>query len=163
MESVKCLSVRYATSLGLAETVKANLSYLTRGLMWAPSYLLRQYKSNKTLTLQGNACLLCDLPFFKGKSIESVSLVAGQPKMECQNISDPLASGVTAADFIHELEGDSYGGHRSQPRMMASQKRMAAVPQALCSQAYMPDSMPECASAEGISVERAWMIYTFID
>ena len=71
--------------------------------------------------------------------------------MECQNISDPLASGVTAADFIHELEGDSYGGHRSQPRMMASQKRMAAVPQALCSQAYMPDSMPECASAEGIS------------
>ena len=151
MESVKCLSVRYATSLGSTETVEANLSYLTRGLMWAPSYMLRQYKSNKTLTLQGNACLLCDLPFFKGKSIESVSLVAGQPKMECQNISDPLASGVTAADFIHELEGDSYGGShmkRAQPRMMA-QSRMAAAP--VVGASYMSNSMPECASAEGIS------------
>jgi len=154
MESVKCLSVRYATSLGSSEAVEANLSYLTRGLMWAPSYMLRQYKSNKTLTLQGNACLLCDLPFFKGKSIESVSLVAGHPKMECQNISDPLASGVTAADFIHELQGDSFGGshlksQRAQPRMM-SQMRAAAAP--MFGANYMSQqAMPECADAEGVS------------
>ena len=149
----KYLSVRFATSLSSDQKPEANLSYLTRGLMWAPSYMLRQSKSSKTLTLQGNACLLCDLPFFKGKSIQSVSLVAGQPKMECQNISDPLASGVTAADFIRQLDGDSFGGHRlkgrPQPRMMA-QSRMAAAPMAFgASNSF--DAVAECASAEGIS------------
>ena len=57
----------------------------------------------KTMTVQGNACLLCDLPFFEGSAIESVALVAGQPKMECQNICDPLASGVSADAFMHQL------------------------------------------------------------
>jgi len=73
--------------------------------------------------------------------------------MECQNISDPLASGVTAADFIRQLDGDSYGGHRlkgrAQPRMMA-QQRMAAAPMAFgASNSF--DAVAECASAEGIS------------
>jgi hypothetical protein len=113
--------------------------------------MLRQVKTNKTLTLQGNACLLCDLPFFKGKSIKSVALVAGQPKMECQNISDPLASGVTAEDFIRELDGDSLGGGRPQPRMMAAQKRSAA-PMRFGASANFTPAMLDCASAEGISV-----------
>jgi hypothetical protein len=105
MESVKSISVRYAVDKTHSEDkVVANLSYLTQGLMWAPSYMLRQDKKNKTMTLQGNACLLCDLPFFKGNSIDSVALVAGQPKMECRNISDPLASGATAAQFMSMLE-----------------------------------------------------------
>merc|ERR1712064_101853 len=89
--------------------------------MWAPSYMLRQEKKSKTMTLQGNACLLCDLPFFKGNSIESVALVAGQPKMECQNISDPLASGVSAADFIRQL------GIESGPEMMPQKRNLRGM------------------------------------
>ena len=111
-ERGNCLSVRYATSLGSSDTVEANLSYLTRGLTWAPSYILRQCKSSKILTLEGNACLLCDLPFFTGKIIEAMSLVTGQPKMECKNLNDPLASGETAAQFIRLLEIDPIGGNR---------------------------------------------------
>ena len=107
MGSVKYLSVRYSTKLDTTEKPKANLSYLTRGLMWAPSYLLRQDKSTKTFTMKGNACLLCDLPFLQGKSIESVALVAGEPKMECQKICDPLVSGVSATGFIRELKSQS--------------------------------------------------------
>ena len=108
-----CLSVRYTTCLGSSDTVEAELSYLTRGLTWAPSYVLRQCKSSKILSLEGNACLLCDLPFFTGKIIESMSLVTGQPKMECKNLNDPLASGNTAAQFIRQLEIDPIGGKRS--------------------------------------------------
>jgi hypothetical protein len=105
MESFKSISVRYAVDKTHSEDkVVANLSYLTQGLLWAPSYMLRQDKKSKTMTLQGNACLLCDLPFFKGNSIDSVALVAGQPKMECQNICDPLASGITAAQFKSQLD-----------------------------------------------------------
>ena len=92
--------------------------------MWTPSYMLRQDKQSKTLTLQGNACLLCDLPFFKGDYVESVSLVSGQPKMECQNINDPLTSGATAVEFSNGLDillgrlmrvGDHDKGKPQQP------------------------------------------------
>ena len=152
MENVKRLSVRYAVSADeTGKTVGANLSYLTRGLMWAPSYMLRQDKKSKTMTLQGNACLLCDLPFFKGNSIESVALVAGQPKMECQNISDPLASGATAADFIRQLEGGQAGHmqHTRQKSRGMLQQRMAA-PMACfgASNSFQEDAFE---SAEGIS------------
>ena len=157
----KYLSVRFATSLSSDKRVEANLSYLTRGVMWAPSYMLRQCKSSKTLTLQGNACLLCDLPFFKGKSIKSVSLVAGQPKMECQNISDPLASGVTAADFIRQLEDRSSSVYqpqgRPQSKMMPLKGKAARYrakgfdPEANCRSAADFNEIVESGSAEGNS------------
>merc|ERR1719361_912416 len=123
--------------------------------MWAPSYMLRQDTQQKTLTLQGMACLLCDLPFFKGESIDSVALVAGQPKMECQNISDPLASGVSAADFINELginDNQSSGARGVRGRGAKVQKRMAPM-MMQCNSFGAGGSFPEAAmeSAEGIS------------
>ena len=103
------LSVRYAcTNADSKEHVSVNLSYLTRGLTWAPSYMLRQDKTNKTITLEGNACILCDLPFFMGSSIDSVALVAGHPKIEFENVNDPLVSGVTAATFIEQIGAGKY-------------------------------------------------------
>ena len=71
--------------------------------MWAPSYTLRLDKASKTFTLQGNASLLCDLPFFKGNIVESVALMSVQPKLECQKINDPLASGVSGANFMRQI------------------------------------------------------------
>ena len=154
MEDIRSLSVRFAIALDHSgKTADANLSYLTRGLTWAPSYMLRQEKKSKTMTIQGNACLLCDLPFFKGNSIDSVSLVAGQPKMECQNISDPLASGVSAADFIRQLGGDDFGvgGGNHMKR-----HHRGAAPRAMMMSQQMSfgasNDFQECESAEGISM-----------
>ena len=156
IRNVRSLSVRYAISKSHSGKIAgANLSYLTRGLMWAPSYMLRQDTQQKRLTLQGMACLLCDLPFFKGESIDSVALVAGQPKMECQNISDPLASGVSAADFINELginDNQSSGARGVRGRGAKVQKRMAPM-MMQCNSFGAGGSFPEAAmeSAEGIS------------
>ena len=88
---------------GGSKAPTATLSYLTRGLTWAPTYSLLLNKEKMTLQLEGNATILCDLPFFDGEPIGSVSMVAGQPKVVLEQLSDPLADGSGALDFIREL------------------------------------------------------------
>merc|ERR1719431_1473510 len=97
------LLVRYVTN-GSSD-LGASLSYLTKGLTWAPSYSVLMDKESKTVKLEGKACLLCDLPFLDGDSIPEISLVAGEPNMEFQHLSDPLASGVSAEVFVDMLGG----------------------------------------------------------
>merc|ERR1719334_1459444 len=80
-----------------------SLSYLTKGLTWAPTYTVLLDRDTKKLKLEGQACLLCDLATFTGSPVKEVSLVAGQPNMQFQNVCDPLVSGVSAEDFIEEM------------------------------------------------------------
>ena len=75
------------------KTVAANLSYLTRGFTWAPSYSLVLDTVNKTVSMDGKACLLCDIGFLDGDVIPEISLVAGHPNIQNQNVNDPLISG----------------------------------------------------------------------
>jgi len=133
-ENSNQLSVRYGISTNNPEQkVTANLSYLTKGLMWAPSYILRQDQKQKVITLQGNACLLCDLPFLNGSVIDSVALVAGNPKMECQNVCDPLASSVTAANFMNQLDQSGFGQDNRKkttfdPRRPPTRSNLCSMP-----------------------------------
>jgi len=75
------------------QTPTANLSYLTRGFTWAPSYSLVLDTINKTVSMEGKACLLCDISFLDGDIIPEVSLVAGHPNIQNQNVNDPLICG----------------------------------------------------------------------
>ena len=97
------LVARFKRKEGGSKASTATLSYLTRGLTWAPTYSLLLNKEKMTLQLEGNATILCDLPFFDGEPIGSVSMVAGQPKVVLEQLSDPLADGSGALDFIREL------------------------------------------------------------
>ena len=97
------LVARFKRKEGGSKAPTATLSYLTRGLTWAPTYSLLLNKEKMTLQLEGNATILCDLPFFDGEPIGSVSMVAGQPKVVLEQLSDPLADGSGALDFIREL------------------------------------------------------------
>ena len=100
----------------------STLSYLTKGLTWAPSYTVLMNKETKTVKLEGKACLLCDLSFLDGGAISEISLVAGEPNMEYQHLSDPLASGVSASDFVSQLGGGQRFHEMARaPRMMKSQ------------------------------------------
>merc|ERR1711970_905072 len=117
------LLVRYVTT---DTDPRAILSYLTNGLTWAPSYSVLMNSDTKTVKLEGNACLLCDLPFLDGGSIEEISLVAGEPNMEYQHLADPLASGVSASHFVSLLGGGDRFHERAAPRMMKSQMFGAA-------------------------------------
>ena len=97
------LVARFKRKEGGNKAPTATLSYLTRGLTWAPTYSLLLNKEKMTLQVEGNATILCDLPFFDGEPIRSVSMVAGQPKVVLQQLSDPLADGSGALDFIRDL------------------------------------------------------------
>ena len=61
------LLVRYQRT-GKNQDPMATLSFLTKGLTWAPTYSITLTKEKKTLKLDGQAGLLCDLPLFNGMS-----------------------------------------------------------------------------------------------
>jgi len=140
-EKIKSLMVRYKSKSSSGELPKATLSYLTKGLTWAPSYTLLLNKSSKTMKLEGKACLLCDLPFFNGDAVPDISLVSGQPKIEYLNLSDPLASGESARNFIDQLGyGMGYGGSPRMARMAAAPPMMMARNEMM---SYEADEMEE--------------------
>merc|ERR1712142_215582 len=116
------LLVRYMSVTESAP--QCTLSYLSNGLTWAPSYSVLMSQDNKTVKLEGKACLLCDLPFLDGGSIAEISLVAGEPNMEYQHLADPLASGVSASDFVSLLGGGQRFYEERAPRMMARSQMM---------------------------------------
>ena len=124
------LVARFKRKEGVNKASSATLSYLTRGLTWAPTYSLLLNKEKMTLQVEGNATILCDLPFFDGEPISSVSMVAGQPKVVLEQLSDPLADGSGALDFIRELANtlgeDTPAVVRSRPKM-----RSAMAPRAM--------------------------------
>lgn len=110
-QKIRSLLVRYSVrNCGEEKSyVGATLSYLTKGLTWAPSYTILLNTEEKVMTLEGKACLLCDLASFNGGMIKDVWLVAGQPNMEFKHIADPLASGVSAENFINQLINNEKG------------------------------------------------------
>merc|ERR1712130_566738 len=111
----------------------ATLSYLTRGLTWAPTYSMILNKEKMTLHLEGNATILCDLPFFDGEPIGSVSMVAGQPKVVLEQLSDPLADGSGAMDFIVELENAL---REDSPVIRSRHRGPRAVKMMACSRSF---------------------------
>jgi len=134
----------------------ATLSYLTRGLTWAPTYSLLLNKEKMTLQLEGNATILCDLPFFQGQPIGSVSMVAGQPKVVLEQLSDPLADGSGALDFIRELAnalGEDSPAIRSHGRRAKRSAPMMMMAQMECADAMDEESYDSFAvnqAEEGI-------------
>ena len=123
------------------KTPSATLSYLTRGLTWAPTYSLLLNKEKMTLQVEGNATILCDLPFFDGKPVGSVSMVAGQPKVVLEQLSDPLADGSGALDFIRKL-ANTLG--QDTPAVVRSRHKMRSASPEMKS-AMAPRAMALCA------------------
>ena len=138
------LQVRYVTSTEWEP--QCTLSYLTNGLTWAPSYSVLMSQDSKTVKLEGNACLLCDLPFLDGGSISEISLVAGEPNMEYQHLADPLASGISASDFVSLLGG----GQRFHEVQVQAAPRMMRSQMASNSMTFGAAFAPEMEEAEGI-------------
>ena len=97
----------------IKDDVKATavLSYLTRGLTWAPSYSLVIDNVSKTVMMEGKACLLCDIAFMDGDVIPEMSLVAGEPNIKNRNVNDPLISGESSdviRSFVNESRGQRF-------------------------------------------------------
>jgi len=105
---------------------KVLLSYLTKGLTWAPSYSLSINKDSKTVSMEGKACLLCDIKFLEGDIIPEICLVTGEPKMQYSGINDPLTCDITAEEFARIIPGNSQPqNHHYQTRRAAKMQSYA--------------------------------------
>ena len=129
------------------------LSYLTKGLTWAPAYTIILDKDSQSLNFEGQAYLICNLSGFNGTPIKEMNLVAGQPKIKYQHICDPLVSGANAEEFISLFEENS--GHSRGP--MPNRRRMGGPPPPGSAYREMEgfDSITTLDEAEGIEEGKA--------
>ena len=147
--------INYNYNMYNFNVIKLNSLYhycLIQGLTWAPSYYLVLDTENKTLQLEGRACLMCDIGFMDGDIIPEVCLVAGVPRMVLKDVNDPLVSGGSANQFIDvmlgmESEGSQgFGAGRRKARSMPG---MMSMSQAANSGGLFGASRVE--DAEGVS------------
>jgi hypothetical protein len=81
-----------------AET-KVTISYLTRGMGWAPSYKI-DISDPKTLALEQQAVIKNELADIDGAEVK---LISGFPSVQFANVTSPLSARTSWAAFFQEL------------------------------------------------------------
>lgn len=99
---------------GTRQTVR--ISYLTRGISWAPSYRLDLYEKNKgrlqmTTVVRNELADIDNAEFF---------LISGFPSIQFKDVISPADAHTTWARFFSSLAGGSYG----EPQYPAVQAQM---------------------------------------
>jgi hypothetical protein len=112
------LRVQYKIAEGTKAPAMANLSYLTEGITWEPSYILIINSATKTLRLTGRATILSNLAFLDDCIVPSLSLVSGDPSIVCKGKVDRLVIGGGGGGG-----GVGFGG--GLPEMHMEKKQMA--------------------------------------
>jgi hypothetical protein len=100
-EKVKRQKPRLLLTLGdtdRAET-KATITYLTRGMSWAPSYKV-DISDPKTLTLEQQAVVKNELADIDGAEVK---LISGFPSVQFAHVLSPLSARTSWAAFFQEL------------------------------------------------------------
>lgn len=121
-------------------------SYLTRGITWAPSYLVDISDDERAL-LSAKAVIINEVEDIEGARVE---LVTGFPYLEFQDIISPLAKKEDLAAFLNSLYRGQSGQMRREAATMAQVAyNMPAGPMGP-SGAAMPDYG---APVEGVEAE----------
>ena len=71
---------------------KAELSYISPGIKWTPSYLVKVNDEEKTLSVGGRATIVSSIQFMDDITLPHLSLVSGVPKIACTGEVDPFVS-----------------------------------------------------------------------
>jgi hypothetical protein len=116
----------------------AHISYLTRGLAWAPSYRV-DLADDKTLSIEQQAVIKNELGDVDDAD---VSLISGFPSIQFAHVTSPLALSQTWAQFFQQINanprevgGVGANGYVSQQAVVANNIRgaesvdLSAVPQ----------------------------------
>lgn len=88
-----------------AKADTAQISYLTSGLSWAPSYKV-DLSDPKKLTIEQHCVIRNELAEL---SDTEVSLISGYPSVQFSNVVSPLAAQQTWARFFQQLGGSARG------------------------------------------------------
>ena len=100
-EKIKRRQPRLILTVGETDKapIKIAISYLTRGITWAPSYRL-DITDPKTLKLEQNAVVKNELADLDGAEIK---LISGFPSVQFAHVTSPLAARTSLAAFFQEL------------------------------------------------------------
>jgi hypothetical protein len=103
---------RPAMILKATKTGTVNVSYLTRGASWVPSYHL-DLSNPKTLELKQMALIRNELEPWKNAELQ---LISGFPNIRFGHVDSPLWPGTTLSAFFRQIAGDtrSAGGPATQ-------------------------------------------------
>jgi hypothetical protein len=104
---------------GSGKQQKVMISYLTRGISWAPSYRLDLFDKNKG-RLQMNTVVRNELADMDNAEF---FLISGFPSIKFKDVSSPANANTSWSQFFSALSGSSYS---SYPGAMAQQMVMNA-------------------------------------
>ena len=95
---------------------RVQISYLARGIAWAPSYLL-DLTGTDQVSIRRNAVVRNELIDLKDTELQ---LISGFPNIEFAHVDSPLWAGGSLASFFMQLSQDqvSRGGAASQQMVM---------------------------------------------
>lgn len=95
---------------------RVQISYLARGIAWAPSYLIDLAGADQ-LSIRRNAVVRNELIELKDTELQ---LISGFPNIEFAHVDSPLWAGGSLAAFFQQLSQgqDSRGGAASQQMVM---------------------------------------------
>ena len=103
---------------------KVSVSYLARGVTWAPGYLL-DLSDAKTAKFSAHALIVNELTDFSNVMLD---LVTGFPNIKFGEVSSPLAMSQSLADFLNALVGGRTEYARSGQNMMTQQAMLVNAP-----------------------------------
>jgi len=127
---------------------KVSVSYLARGVTWAPAYLI-DLSDAKTARFSAHALIVNELADFKNVNLE---LVTGFPNIKFGEVPSPVAMSQSLADFLNALTGGRTEVARRQGHMVTQQALPGNVP--LWEDASGAPPMPSYSTAaEGLVFE----------
>ena len=104
--------------------VKISVSYLTKGIAWAPAYKIQlpDEKSNRgTMTIEQTATLVNQWRDFRDAE---VSLISGYPKIGCENVVSPLSNKANLSAFFNQMLRPESGDRGNMMSQMVMNSRM---------------------------------------
>lgn len=96
---------------------KIHISYLTKGIAWAPSYAI-DISNPKILNIQQKAVIKNELESF---SNVEMSLISGFPGIQFSHVSSPLSLRTNWASFFNQLNATPGRSHSSSLNVVSQQ------------------------------------------
>lgn len=125
--------------------LKVQISYLARGLSWAPSYRV-DISDPKTLKIEQATVVRNELTELKDVEVQ---LISGFPSVQLGHVKSPMAANATWARFFAELASDGGGYRRGGQMMMAQQVASNAY---FRSDSEGGGALPELPGGDGIDL-----------
>ncbi len=122
-EKVRRQKARLLLTLGETDKAenKVTISYLARGMAWAPSYKI-DITDPKTLALEQQAVIKNELADLDGAEVK---LISGFPSVQFANVTSPLSARTTWSAFFEQLNQRSWRDSDLTSNSIVSQQAVA--------------------------------------